>query len=178
MLENRERWRAVGAAKCSADPKRRSHDAAQRVVATRRVIQTRRRRMRMACGAKIVPHASGARRARAGAGVAPRPLRQISLRSYLEDVKASPMIPPRDLVRVHDLETHVPFLHAVDPMASHLIIRKTAPDRAPGTAAASLVEATHVAAYLELDQTCSKLHQETGRLSTRSRNHRRNASAE
>mmetsp|Transcript_7531 Transcript_7531/g.22310 ORF Transcript_7531/g.22310 Transcript_7531/m.22310 type:complete len:471 (+) Transcript_7531:138-1550(+) len=62
---------------------------------------------------------------------------------YLEDVKASPMLPPRDLVRVHDLEAHVPFLHAVDPMASHLIIRKTAPDRAPGTAAASLVEATY-----------------------------------
>ena len=43
------------------------------------------------------------------------------------------MIPPKDLEVVTDLGKGVPFLYAVDPLADHLIIRKTAPDRAPNT---------------------------------------------
>lgn len=63
--------------------------------------------------------------------------------TYLEEVKASTMVPPADLRAVEDNEAAVPFLFAVDPLASRLIIRKTASDRPPGTAAASMVEATY-----------------------------------
>jgi len=79
----------------------------------------------------------------------PRHLRQLRAfqtraehKAYLDAVRRSALARPDDARRADEPAKVAPFLHSVDPMASHLQLW-TAPRGAAGTAAASMIEAVY-----------------------------------
>ena len=85
-------------------------------------------------------------------GVFARPARQLQQlrafqtraehKAYLDAVRRSALARPDDARRADEPAKAAPFLHSVDPMASHLQLW-TAPRGAAGTAAASMIEAVY-----------------------------------
>ena len=63
-------------------------------------------------------------------------------KAYLDAVRRSALARPDDARRADEPAKVAPFLHSVDPMASHLQLW-TAPRGAAGTAAASMIEAVY-----------------------------------